>query len=55
MTESPPPKRRREEEREADAGLVKKGRGRFTLEEIAEVPKKKIDGPLSRSKWAQND
>jgi hypothetical protein len=46
---SPPPKRRRDDE---DEGVSRKGRGRFTAEE---EPKKKVEGRLAKSKWAQND
>ncbi len=35
--------------------MIKKGRGRFTVEDEAEVPKRKLDGPLGKSKWAQDD
>jgi len=49
---SPPLKRRRDDEED---GMIKKGRGRFTVEDEAEVPKRKLDGPLGKSKWAQDD
>jgi hypothetical protein len=32
--------------------MVKKGRGRFTVEDEAETSRKKLDGPLAKSKWA---
>jgi hypothetical protein len=61
---TPPESRKREQKDEGpkseDEGVVKKGRGRFTVEDEAEgrateKADRRLDGPVSKSKWARDD
>ncbi|KAK8870059.1 hypothetical protein IAR55_000629 [Kwoniella newhampshirensis] len=53
---SPSPSRSKSASPRRERGVVKKGRGRFTVDDEEEGSKgKKVEGALGRSKWARDD